>query len=199
MLRAASCLRLVSQHHCNTSCKESMLRAATCLRLVSQHHCNTSCKEGMLRAATCLRLIVSQHHCNTSCKEKLHRLTLSVELDSTFCNDCRGFLKPLQVVARNCNVFSDIIASCSPRKQRVTCLLQVVMDSFFQVARLAGRKIARCNASFKPGLHTVAASSAGATWLSILSILILCVAPARFLNQEKKSGGWVNKYKKNII
>ena len=25
-----------------------------------------------------------------------------------------------------------------------------------------------------------AASSAGATWLSILSILILCVAPARF-------------------
>ena len=43
------------------------------------------------------------------------------------------------------------------------------------------------------------ASSAGATWLSVLSILILCVAPARFLNQDKKSGGRVNKYKKNIL
>ena len=38
-----------------------------------------------------------------------------------------------------------------------------------------------------------AASSAGATWLSILSILILCVAPARFLNQDKKSGGRVKQ------
>ena len=33
------------------------------------------------------------------------------------------------------------------------------------------------------------ASSAGATWLSILSIFILCVAPARFLNQDKKIRG----------
>ena len=39
----------------------------------------------------------------------------------------------------------------------------------------------------------VAASSAGATWLSILSILILCVAPARFLNRDKKSGGRVKQ------
>ena len=43
------------------------------------------------------------------------------------------------------------------------------------------------------------AFSAGATWLSILSILILCVAPTRFLNQDKKSRGRVNKYKKNIL
>ena len=41
--------------------------------------------------------------------------------------------------------------------------------------------------------------SAGATWLSILSNLILCVAPARFLNRDKKLGGRVNKYKKNIL
>ena len=31
--------------------------------------------------------------------------------------------------------------------------------------------------------------SAGATWLSILSNLILCVAPARLLNRDKKIGG----------
>ena len=43
------------------------------------------------------------------------------------------------------------------------------------------------------------ASSAGATSLSILSIFILCVEPARFLNRDKKSGGPVNKYKKNIL
>ena len=34
----------------------------------------------------------------------------------------------------------------------------------------------------------IAASSTGATWPSILSILILCVAPARLLNRDKKSG-----------
>ena len=34
-------------------------------------------------------------------------------------------------------------------------------------------------------------SSTGTTWLSILSIFILCVAPARFLNRDKKSGGRV--------
>ena len=45
----------------------------------------------------------------------------------------------------------------------------------------------------------ISTSSAVATWLSILSILILCVAPARFLNRDKKSGGRVNKYKKNIL
>ena len=38
-----------------------------------------------------------------------------------------------------------------------------------------------------------AASSAGASWLSILSILFLCVAPARFLHRHKKSGGWVKQ------
>ena len=37
------------------------------------------------------------------------------------------------------------------------------------------------------------ASSAGATWLSILSILILCIAPARFLNRDKKFGGRVKQ------
>ena len=44
------------------------------------------------------------------------------------------------------------------------------------------------------GTHQVEpASFAGATWLSILLILILCVAPARFLNRDKKSGGRVKQ------
>ena len=37
-------------------------------------------------------------------QRKLHRLTLAVELSSTFCNDCRDFLKLLQVAARDCSV-----------------------------------------------------------------------------------------------
>ena len=37
-------------------------------------------------------------------KRKLHCGTLAMELNSTFCNDCKDFLKPLQVAARDCNV-----------------------------------------------------------------------------------------------
>ena len=43
------------------------------------------------------------------------------------------------------------------------------------------------------------ASSAGATWLSVFSILILCVAPARFLNRTKNPGVGSNKHNKNIL
>ena len=48
-------------------------------------------------------------------------------------------------------------------------------------------------------LLAAAASSAGATWLLILSILILCLAPARFLNGEKNPGVGSNKYNKNTL
>ena len=41
--------------------------------------------------------------------------------------------------------------------------------------------------------HYLSASSAGATWVSILSILILCVAPVRFLNRDKKSEGRIKQ------
>ena len=44
--------------------------------------------------------LVSQCHFNTSCKT-LYRIVPAVELDSTFCKDCRDFLKPLQVAARD--------------------------------------------------------------------------------------------------
>ena len=66
---------------------------------------------------------------------------------------------------------------------------------------LQGPRISSKSSALVSGLnHLVrSGSSAGATWLSILSTLILCVASARFLNQDKKSGGRFNKYKKNIL
>ena len=57
--------------------------------------------EGMLHVANGLATPM-QHKLQI----KLHRLTLAVELGSTFCNDCRDFLKQLQVAARHvsCNL-----------------------------------------------------------------------------------------------
>ena len=120
MLRAAIHLQLVSQRHCNTSCKEGMLHAAIHLQLVSQWYriSETSCKESMLHAAIHLQL-VSQRHCNTlqstcnaitTCcnppatplqhklQSKVHRVTLAIELGSTFATIAEIFLTLLQVV-----------------------------------------------------------------------------------------------------
>ena len=66
-------------------------------------------------------------------QRRLHRVTLAIELDSTSCNEFRDFF--------------ETIANCSPRLQRVTCLLQLAMD-FSNVARQLTRKIASCNTSF---------------------------------------------------
>ena len=51
------------------------------------------------RPATCLAMPL-QH----KLQRKSHRVTLVVELGFTFCNDCRDFLKPLQVAVRDCKV-----------------------------------------------------------------------------------------------
>ena len=43
------------------------------------------------------------------------------------------------------------------------------------------------------GAQKLSSSYTGATWLLILSILILCVEPARFLDRDKKSGSQVKQ------
>ena len=53
-------------------------------------------------------------------QRKLHFVTLAVELGLTFCSDYRDFSN---------------IASCNPRLQHVTCLLQFARDFFLSALR----------------------------------------------------------------
>ena len=49
---------------------------------------------------------LSRNAIATQLQTKLHSVALGVELDSTFCNDCRDFLRQSQsqVAAQHCNV-----------------------------------------------------------------------------------------------
>ena len=67
-------------------------------------------------------------------QEKFLCVTLAVEFGFACCNDCRDFLKPLQVVAQDSNV------------SHVSCNLQWIFSS---VARQIARKIASCNTSLR--------------------------------------------------
>ena len=110
----------------------------------AQKSCQTSCKEGMLHAATYLTALLQQ-----KLQRKLYHVALAIELGSTFSNDCRDFLKPPQVAARDCNVFFEAIGRCSPRLQCVTLLMQLAVDSFCQRYETSyeGNCIA-CNTTF---------------------------------------------------
>ena len=119
-------LQLVSQHwkkKSTASCKRHVTRCNFGVELcnglkiihpivASRKQLRDKLQRGMLHAATYLQL-VSQLHYFTS------RVTLAVELRSTFCNDCKDFFKPLQLAARDYNVFFESITSCSPRLHRV--------------------------------------------------------------------------------
>ena len=78
--------------------------------------------------ATCL-ITLLQH----KLQRKLHHVTLAAE--------------SVLLLATIVEIFETIV-SYSLKQQWVTCLLQLVVDFFFSVARQVARKIASCNTSF---------------------------------------------------
>ena len=104
-----------------------------CSRCKSKR-CETNCKEGMLQVETCPTMPF-QH--------KLHRtlqhVTLTLELGSTFCNDCRDSLKPLQVATQDCNAFLFCWKRCNV--------------SHNTISTQAAQNITACNTNFRARLY----------------------------------------------
>ena len=62
------------------------------------------------------------------------------------CGHCQSRSR-LYVLQRSQRFF-ETIASFSPRLKRVTCLMQLAMDFFFQRCETSWKKISSCNTSF---------------------------------------------------
>ena len=85
-------LQWLQNKYCMQSLQKVEPSSTLCNRYKPKKFWETSCEEECHTLLTYLQL-ASQTHCNTNCKDGI---TLPVEIGSTFGNDYRDFLKPLQ-------------------------------------------------------------------------------------------------------